>query len=100
MQPPVELSRLTILNIAAIVCYCLAILFHIVAFATDSWSSLYLDGVRWKVGLWTGCRQNDGETTWYCSQDVFEDPVFQTGKSKFLFWIAQCMFVLLLIINN
>ena len=80
MKPPVELNRPTLLNIVAVVCYCLAILFHVIAYSTNSWASLVLSGVRWEVGLWQGC--NDVTGTWLCTDHIFEDDVFQTGMSK------------------
>ncbi|XP_052244221.1 uncharacterized protein LOC127853595 isoform X2 [Dreissena polymorpha] len=79
MRPPLELNRLTILNIVAIVCYCLSMMFHIIAYATHSWASLVLNGVRWEMGLWQGCRQTD-DGGWKCTTDVFQDDVFQNGS--------------------
>lgn len=87
MKPPIELYRPTILNIIAIISYCLATMFHIIAYATDNWASLVLEGVRWRMGLWQGCRDMDG--TEYCTTDVFEDKAFQTGMSKFFFFTAR-----------
>ncbi|XP_052776615.1 uncharacterized protein LOC128214272 isoform X2 [Mya arenaria] len=78
MRPPVELNRPTLLNLVAIVCYCLAILFHIIAYATNSWSSLVLAGTRWEMGLWQGCREANG--SWMCTNEIFEDEVFQSGS--------------------
>ena len=82
VKPPVELSRPTILNLIAILCYCLAILFHIIAFATDNWSSITVQGVRYTIGLWQGCRKNETTDEWHCSTDVFDDEAFKTGKSE------------------
>lgn len=80
MRPPVELSRPTLLNIIAIICYCLSMMFHIIAYATDNWGSLLLDGVRWRVGLWHGCTQNTEDSSWHCGQEVFEHEHFKTGS--------------------
>lgn len=79
MKPPIELNRPTILNIIAIVSYCLATMFHIIAYATDNWASMMLDNVRWRFGLWQGCREEDE----HCTTDIFQHKVFQTGTSKF-----------------
>ncbi|XP_060565113.1 uncharacterized protein LOC132724292 isoform X2 [Ruditapes philippinarum] len=95
MKAPVELHRPTILNIIAIVSYCLATLFHIIAYATDNWASLLLDGVRWRMGLWQGCKElEDGSE--YCTTDVFEDKAFQSGSDWHLG--ARVMMTLALII--
>ena len=75
----VELSRPTILSFASIICYCFAMLFHIIAYTTNSWSTLTLNGVEWRMGLWYGCRHNATTDVWICSTDVFEDNVFKTG---------------------
>lgn len=77
----VELSRPTILNLAALVCYCLAMLFHVIAYTTSNWSTLKLEGVEWQMGLWYGCRHNTTDDTWFCSSDVFNDKVFKTGSN-------------------
>ncbi|KAL4235504.1 hypothetical protein ACF0H5_003902 [Mactra antiquata] len=76
MKAPIELYRPTILNIIAIVSYCLATMFHIIAYATDNWASIQLDDVRWRLGLWQGCREEDE----YCTTEVFEHAIFQTGS--------------------
>lgn len=82
MKAPVELYRPTILNIIALISYCLATMFHIIAYATDNWASLLIDGVRWRMGLWQGCKElEDGSE--FCTTDVFEDKAFQSGMSKF-----------------
>ena len=102
MKPPVELVRPTLLNILAIICYCLAILFHVIAYASNGWSSLILDGVRWDMGLWEGCRDTE-EGIRICSKNAFDADVFITGMSKcgwlwcFLVMFVQCMLVLTLV---
>ncbi|XP_052244223.1 uncharacterized protein LOC127853595 isoform X4 [Dreissena polymorpha] len=97
MRPPLELNRLTILNIVAIVCYCLSMMFHIIAYATHSWASLVLNGVRWEMGLWQGCRQTD-DGGWKCTTDVFQDDVFQNGTSSDWHTGSQIMMTLALVI--
>ncbi|XP_052776616.1 uncharacterized protein LOC128214272 isoform X3 [Mya arenaria] len=96
MRPPVELNRPTLLNLVAIVCYCLAILFHIIAYATNSWSSLVLAGTRWEMGLWQGCREANG--SWMCTNEIFEDEVFQSGMSSDWHVGSQVMMTLALIL--
>lgn len=78
----VELSRPTVLNLAALVSYCLAMIFHLIAFATDNWCTLQLDGVEWRMGLWYGCRYDTTTgDTWNCTKDVFNDKVFKAGNN-------------------
>lgn len=78
MKRPDNLSCPTPLCIAATILYCLSLIFHIIAIATDSWGSLLLDGVRWHVGLWQGCQLLNNADV--CTSDVFEHEVFKTGS--------------------
>lgn len=95
MKPPIDLYRPTLLNIISIICYCVATIFHIIAYATDNWASLLLDGVRWRMGLWQGCREMEDNTE-FCTPDVFEDKAFQTGSDWHLG--ARVMMTLALIL--
>lgn len=76
----VHLNTPTLYNVLALVAYALNILFHVIAYGTNDWCHFTLHGRRVKLGLWQGCIHDQSRDSWDCSDSVFGEDIFISGK--------------------
>ncbi|KAL3869204.1 hypothetical protein ACJMK2_041914 [Sinanodonta woodiana] len=76
----IHLKKQTTFTLMTFALFALALMLHLLAFATDHWCVFTLDEIRVNLGLWHGCWEtNDGII---CSPAVFEYKAFTTGLSN------------------
>lgn len=108
MKPPVDLIRPGILSVAVTILYFLAVIFHIIAFAVNNWSSFLLDEVQWNIGLWQGCRDIQAcpdvqdcqnlQINTKCKTDIFYNKIFQACISGWYTYSRVTMVLSLIIL--
>ncbi|KAJ8316628.1 hypothetical protein KUTeg_005822 [Tegillarca granosa] len=76
----VHLNTPTLYNVLALVAYALNLLFHVISYGTNDWCHFTLHGRRVKLGLWQGCILDQSRDSWDCSDSVFGEDIFMSGK--------------------